>query len=1169
MARQEESVISVAIEKDALVVGGHALITGNPTCLTSTAEAGGLIIGTKSPGPRSTHDVVLGQLSCERFLALAKSSLYWMSPLFGTSAADVPRETQFLLLSLPGGACALLLPLIDSGRFRATLRPPDRSRGEGGASLVLRIESGDDTVMADSWPSALYVCAGRDPYEVIERGIATAARLSGGARPSREKEVPPSVDLFGWCTWDAMYSRVSAAGIQEGLQTLVDGGAPPRFLIIDDGWQQTDVDPQYRLAAAQSLVSGMGHVPTSIESWQAAAVEEAAADLLAGTNNRQREELIGLREMEEELLLTPRTAAPGSAAKVHPQSDSAHQLKGSPGPAAAAGAPKSFNSLPTSPRRYWGESPLGTPRGSAADAARGAGRAGGGGSAASPARSPLGLNPLGSRSLASLTASPRVLPPGRARSRGNLHESTSMSSLGEASLAGTPTFPRPSPRLMGGPLGNPFRRETPAASLDASPLASPLRSSLASPLRGFAGAPQLPPQTAPPPTPDVLAKQLEEAAAVVVQGVPPLRVPSGPPAVSDADLLGLRQAPGAAASGAAGPAAAGLGTAAPAVDGAGGAKGAAGRVGEGLATVEEEGEVVYEAPEPTLWGRLLGLLRRAEVAALNWLRSFLDGATSDSWRMRLFSALATGPLKGSILRFYATTTDHTRRLQSVKANTKFSHPDAGPEHPLHSSHGEDGLKLVVRELKEQYGVRYIYCWHALMGFWAGVAPDSQHTAKYQPRLVYPKPTPSILEVDPSYAWVQSVLAGVGLVANPAPLHRDMHAYLKECGVDGVKVDVQGTVGLAGSVAGGAAALSGAYHESLEASVQDHFPGNHCINCMCGSSEDMYRMTHTNLARVSDDYYPHLPASWTSHIAICAYNSLFAGELVVPDWDMFHSAHPAAWLHAAARAVSGGPVYVSDRPGVHDFTVLARLVLPDGSVLRCRGHARPTRDSLFADPLRDGQSVLKLWNLNSYCGVLGLFNLQGSAWSLAHRGFHTHDPAPPDLKARVAPADVAALAHAERYAVWRDSTQELRLVGREERVPVMLESRGGWDVLTVSPVEEQAGVRVAPLGLPHMLNTGGAVLGFRPGSAAPAAHTNTSIKGGATEETKEAPRGVAFELEAKGVGSFLCYASQRPSAVVIDGAERPFQFDSASSALTFDLPGAGPMQKHVVLRFGAA
>ena len=62
MAKQEESVISVAIEKDALVVGGHALITGNPTYLSNTTEAGGLIIGAKSPGPRSSHDVVLGQV---------------------------------------------------------------------------------------------------------------------------------------------------------------------------------------------------------------------------------------------------------------------------------------------------------------------------------------------------------------------------------------------------------------------------------------------------------------------------------------------------------------------------------------------------------------------------------------------------------------------------------------------------------------------------------------------------------------------------------------------------------------------------------------------------------------------------------------------------------------------------------------------------------------------------------------------------------------------------------------------------------------------------------------------------------------------------------------------------------------------------------------------------
>ena len=72
-----------------------------------------------------------------------------------------------------------------------------------------------------------------------------------------------------------------------------------------------------------------------------------------------------------------------------------------------------------------------------------------------------------------------------------------------------------------------------------------------------------------------------------------------------------------------------------------------------------------------------------------------------------------------------------------------------------------------------------------------------------------------------------------------------------------------------------------------------------------------------------------------------------------------SKHPAAGLHAAARAVSGAAVYVSDKPGQHDFDILRQLVLSDGSVLRALLPGRPTLDCLFADPLRDKQSVLKV------------------------------------------------------------------------------------------------------------------------------------------------------------------------------------------------------------------
>lgn len=46
-------------------------------------------------------------------------------------------------------------------------------------------------------------------------------------------------------------------------------------------------------------------------------------------------------------------------------------------------------------------------------------------------------------------------------------------------------------------------------------------------------------------------------------------------------------------------------------------------------------------------------------------------------------------------------------------------------------------------------------------------------------------------------------------------------------------------------------------------------------------------------------------------------------------------------------------FCSDKPGNHNFELLRKLVLPDGSVLRARLPGRPTRDCLFIDPARDG------------------------------------------------------------------------------------------------------------------------------------------------------------------------------------------------------------------------
>ena len=195
---------------------------------------------------------------------------------------------------------------------------------------------------------------------------------------------------------------------------------------------------------------------------------------------------------------------------------------------------------------------------------------------------------------------------------------------------------------------------------------------------------------------------------------------------------------------------------------------------------------------------------------------------------------------------------------------------------------------------------------------------------------------------------------------------------------------------------------------MERSVTGAFGAQHCINCMCHPLENLYAYYNTTMARASEDFYPRDPASHTLHVANVAYNSLFLGEIVVPDWDMFQSANAVATLHAVARAVGGCSVYISDHPGEHDFSLLRRIVLPSGEVLRAQQPGKPTRDTLFADVTRDGVTACKIWNVNAAgAGVVAAFNLQGYHWDRVSRCMRANDPsgAPaPHVTAHVGPAD---------------------------------------------------------------------------------------------------------------------------------------------------------------------
>jgi len=511
----------------------------------------------------------------------------------------------------------------------------------------------------------------------------------------------------------------------------------------------------------------------------------------------------------------------------------------------------------------------------------------------------------------------------------------------------------------------------------------------------------------------------------------------------------------------------------------------------------------------------------AAKAVGDWYRNNIQGAPADAAAVQIWRFLTRTVLRRSMADFFDKSTEFSKRLSSFKANRKFEDRADGTT-----------LRNHIEALRSKFGSLKVYCWHTLGGYWGGVSTESDEMKGLRARQVQQHPTQSLLEVEPELSWDAASMCGTGMVGSDRESTRRLfdgiHAYLARSGVDGVKVDAQSGIGPFGYGHGGGPVVVGRHVQEMEASVARHFSGNRCVNCMCHSTENLYQYKTTSLIRAADDFYPRDDASQPVHLANVAYNSLFLGEIGHVDWDMFQSTHPDAAMHAAARAVGGSPVYVSDRPDKHDFELLKKLVLPDGSILRCKSHGRPTRDILFADVNSDGVSALKLWNMNAVTGLLGAFNIQGARWDRKRRAFVECDE-PDSVSCTIKPSDVEDFIHGEDeevYATFSHRGQQLKVLQRRESHAFQLRKRE-WDLFTISAIKSLRGVSWAPLGLTAMLNGGGAVV-----------KSNLSSR----------LRHVLATVTLRAKGKFTAYCNPRPTCVEIDGQRAEFTHDAATGLL---------------------
>ena len=229
----------------------------------------------------------------------------------------------------------------------------------------------------------------------------------------------------------------------------------------------------------------------------------------------------------------------------------------------------------------------------------------------------------------------------------------------------------------------------------------------------------------------------------------------------------------------------------------------------------------------------------------------------------------------------------------------------------------NGLKHTVTTIRQKHtDIQHIAVWHAILGYWGGISPGGNIAKRYKTKEVRKHKImghDSIIVVDADDAQ---------------RLYDDFYRFLASTGIDSVKTDAQFFLDLLED-ADDRRRFIKAYQDAWTISSLRYFSIK-CISCMSQTPQILFHsQLPTNkprlMVRNSDDFFPEIPTSHPWHIFCNAHNALFTSHLnVLPDWDMFQTSHPYSSFHAAARCVSGGPIYFTDEPGKHDVDLIKAM-----------------------------------------------------------------------------------------------------------------------------------------------------------------------------------------------------------------------------------------------------
>lgn len=360
--------------------------------------------------------------------------------------------------------------------------------------------------------------------------------------------------------------------------------------------------------------------------------------------------------------------------------------------------------------------------------------------------------------------------------------------------------------------------------------------------------------------------------------------------------------------------------------------------------------------------------------------------------------------------FYGKTYEDFHEMVKLMHSSRLYSFEADPlRFPNGLKHCIDGIKV--------FGMQ-VGMWFPVKGYWAGLDETGPAYRTLEPHLLKSNMGHWVAnwEYPHARAWFDHLMGA-----------------LEAAGADFVKTDNQGMLrrNYAGSAAIGRIAKE--FHGAMEDAAKTHFDSR-MIDCMGMAPENVWSRKYSAVSRCSDDFLPENKAWFTKHVLQCAYNSLWQGQFYWCDWDMWWTDDGQAEKNALMRAVSGGPVYVSDQLERSRPEILKPLATADGRVLRCDRPAMPTADCVTVDPTVSGQAM-KIQNMAGSHGVLAVLNLDA-------------DGAP--VTATIRSEDIPGFA-AEEYAVYEHFSGACRVLKRGESFVVTLRDDSDYRLYIFAPV----------------------------------------------------------------------------------------------------------------------